>query len=780
MPRLFGKVSLRPLFFNSMFLLFVCALTLLIPQTSFAQKNIVDSLQILLSDVTSDVERQNLLQELTDESINIDLSQALAYAEESLELARSLGDEIKEAHALYKMGQVLYETKDRSKSLAYFEESEQLAIDKGLGELQARNLMSMGRYYRYATRDSVKTVESFLKSAAISKKNDFHWGTGRSYAKLASFYTGYNQVGLCEEYLQLAAKYYSQVDNGKKTIAHYYTEVGDKIWSFNPKKSMDLYFTAKEYSLIPNLMVSLAKAHSFIGDYEVALNYLEQAIPFFRKTEKRKRMLGIAISQLTETLIKFGDFQTANQYCEEGIKILKNVGRSDQKALPSLYRSKAMLLEQKGMETEALNYYKLSIEVAKKIKNANGRIYSTLALGLFYAKDNLKNAKIFCERSLKESRQGKYINLEIKSCECLHEIYKAEGDFEQALLHFERKDLLSDSLSIMNIGHALEINNKITEKDKLIAEQSYQKKIKEKELKNQHILNSLLIAIVIFGVLLIGILARNNYRVSRKNKKINEISEEMHKTNRRLAQSNQELERFAHIASHDLKTPIRSIVSFTTLLRHRLKTQENPDVWELLDFIEKGGKNMNQLIEDVLEYSRLSGKESLKEDWVDLNKLTNELAQLMQETKDAQSITFEIAQLPHVLWYHSHIYLLFKNLIENGIKYNKSTSPTIKIDSKITEDVHFITITDNGIGIQEQYFESIFTMFNRLHNQSEYEGTGLGLATCKKIVEEFEGKISVSSQVDKGTVFTIEIPSDMLLYNKKDIPVVKGQVLNEV
>ena len=427
--------------------------------STIAKNNTVDSLQTVLSNATSDSQRLRLMNELTDELIGIDVKQALFYARKSVTLSQQSGDQSREAKSLNYMGLLLYETSERPNSLDYFEKSELLAKTLGLRELQARNLMSIAKYHRYVSKDSTKTVDNLFQSAEISKSINFHWGTGRSYAKLASFYTKYNQVELCEKYLKLSAKYYIQHPDAEKTIAHYYTEVGDKIWTLNPKKSMDLYFKGKEYKLIPNLMVSLAKAHGFIGENEIALKYLEEAIPFFQKTEKRKRMLGIAISQLAEIYVQLGDYKAAEKVCDEGIAILANLGRSDQKALPTLFRIKGKILEYQNNEKEALMYLNKSIEEALRVKYSYARVKSTLALGIFQSTRDIKEGKKFCKKSLKDAKKKKLINIEMESCDCLYKIFKLEGNSDEALSFHEQKIILKDSMNSMTISHALDIND---------------------------------------------------------------------------------------------------------------------------------------------------------------------------------------------------------------------------------------------------------------------------------------------------------------------------------
>jgi len=262
--------------------------------------------------------------------------------------------------------------------------------------------------------------------------------------------------------------------------------------------------------------------------------------------------------------------------------------------------------------------------------------------------------------------------------------------------------------------------------------------------------------------LLIGFLTFSYRRIRKQNKEIKTKTKEFENVNTSLERSNEELERFAHIASHDLKSPLRNIISYTGLLRRNLATNEKSIVKDSLNFIENNGKRMSQLIEDILEYSRFSDQEINNQDVVNLNHLVKEISQFAPTTSKGRSVIFEIAQLPIVTWNSSKLFLLFKNIIENGIKYNKSEKPKIKIYSSDNMDSFSVYIEDNGIGIKEDYFDKIFVMFQRLHTQNQYEGTGLGLAICKKIVDEFEGKISVTSKLNKGTVFKID-------FNKQEL-----------
>ena len=725
----------------------------------------VDSLLTLISSSTSGVERIELMQKLSSALKDIDLEQSLVYAQKALELASQIDDKEKKVEALLNVGNLLYETSDRDSALAYFEKGESLAEQSGLKKLQVDNLIKIGKWYRYYRIDSTKAVNCFLKSMEVSKSANYHEGTGRSYAKLASFYTKYKHIELCEKYLDLSAKYYIQIENGSEEIAHYCNEVGDKVWDYNPKAAMDFYLKGMEYfDTYPNLKVNLARVHSLIGEPEIALQYLKGAFPYI-DTVEQKRMLGIAFAQLAEVYIQLNDFESAEKVCDKGIALLTPLGRGSKRALPTLYRSKGMIAEHAGDDEAALAFYTKSMEVAIKIRFGFDRLKSQLAIGFFYLNKDLKKSKLFCRRSLETAQKNKHTSIEVEACDCLYNVYKKENASAEALKYYEQKTELSDSLNILSVKHTLEINSKISKKDKQLAEQAYQKEIRDSQLESQYTLNKILLLSSLVALSLIVFLMLSIRKVRKQNIEITEKRNELNSVNLNLARSNDELERFAYVASHDLKSPLRNIISFTTLLRRTLKRENglSPSVEEFLGFIEVNGKRMNRLIKEILDYSKLSNQDINKEEDIELNGLVSEISQIILNNSDNTSINIEASTLPNLKWNYSKIYLLFKNLIENGLKYNESELPTIKIYSTNDAGNHKIHIEDNGIGIKKEYFDKIFVMFQRLHTQSEYEGTGLGLATCKKIVEEFEGNIAISSELGKGTAFVITLPDHLIV-----------------
>ncbi|MBL7814091.1 MAG: hypothetical protein JNL70_03720 [Saprospiraceae bacterium] len=225
----------------------------------------------------------------------------------------------------------------------------------------------------------------------------------------------------------------------------------------------------------------------------------------------------------------------------------------------------------------------------------------------------------------------------------------------------------------------------------------------------------------------------------------------------KLIKSNQELTDFAHIASHDLRAPIRNIGSFAQLLEKRLQNSLDSRAQEYLEFIKTNVRQSTKLIEDLLNYSKID-KNIGEPQPVDLNNvlfLVNNNLQSIIVEKNAQIIAKE---LPTLRGHSSLFTQLFQNIINNGLKYNKSAVPTVTISAIWQDNDWVFRIQDNGIGIPPQYQEQIFGMFRRLHSSAEYEGSGIGLAFCQRIVSTYGGRIWLESSEGHGTTFFFTVP----------------------
>ena len=240
------------------------------------------------------------------------------------------------------------------------------------------------------------------------------------------------------------------------------------------------------------------------------------------------------------------------------------------------------------------------------------------------------------------------------------------------------------------------------------------------------------------------------------NSEIEKAKEELEKTIGDLKNANNELEQFAYIVSHDLQEPLRTISGFAGLLIRRYLGQIDSDAQDFLTYIIDGVKRMQNLLNDILTYSRITTKgHSFKN--VNANEcLGNVLKSLSLYIQENNAkITYD--PLPTVMADGTQLEQLFQNLITNAIKFHGSNPPHVHISGIVKEKEWLFSVQDNGIGIDPKYFEQIFIIFQRLHKKEEFEGTGIGLAVSKKIVQRHGGKIWVESELGKGSTFFFSI-----------------------
>ena len=224
-----------------------------------------------------------------------------------------------------------------------------------------------------------------------------------------------------------------------------------------------------------------------------------------------------------------------------------------------------------------------------------------------------------------------------------------------------------------------------------------------------------------------------------------------------LNRSNEELGQFAYIASHDLQEPLRMVASYTQLLSRRYKGKLDADADEFIAFAVDGASRMQRLIEDLLAYSRVGTTGNELVDTSSEYALEQALQNLHWAIKDSGALVTH-DPLPTVQADEMQLVQLFQNLVGNAIKYQNPGIPRVHISAARYGMARWtFAVKDNGLGIDPQYFERIFGMFQRLHKRDEFSGTGVGLAICKKIVERHGGTISVESRPGHGSTFSFAL-----------------------
>ncbi|MGB1217288.1 MAG: sensor histidine kinase, partial [Saprospiraceae bacterium] len=300
----------------------------------------------------------------------------------------------------------------------------------------------------------------------------------------------------------------------------------------------------------------------------------------------------------------------------------------------------------------------------------------------------------------------------------------------------------------------------------------------EKEHEQQQRL-SLAFILALISLLFIGSLyfihrsRKANQELEAKNKLIEKQKEELETSNKNLANknkliekqkeeleiSNKDLEQFAYIASHDLKEPVRTIGSYASLLNRRYSDKLGDSGSEFVSFIKQASIRMNLLLTDLLHYSRLNKHKFEKTD-VNMNNILIIVEENLYGVFKDNKVKLEVTDLPLVQANKIQMVRMFQNLIKNGVVYNKSEGKTIKIWAEEEKEKWTFFVKDNGIGIAPEYQEKVFEIFKRLHSKDEYDGSGIGLSSCQKIVMMHGGKINLKSELGEGTTFYFTIPKE--------------------
>jgi PAS domain S-box-containing protein len=235
-------------------------------------------------------------------------------------------------------------------------------------------------------------------------------------------------------------------------------------------------------------------------------------------------------------------------------------------------------------------------------------------------------------------------------------------------------------------------------------------------------------------------------------KAYNELDERVKQRTAELMRSNKELEQFAYVASHDLQEPLRIIAGYTQLLQQRYKGKLDEDADQFIAFTVDSVVRMQNLINDLLSYSRIETRGGAFEP-ADCQAILNDVLHTLQIVVEENDAVITHGPLPTVQADRAQLFQLFQNLIGNAIKFRSDKPPRIHITAEPQNGRWLFSVKDNGIGIDPKYSERIFVIFQRLHSQDKYSGTGIGLAICKKIVERHGGRIWVESQAAKGATF---------------------------
>ena len=646
-----------------------------------------------------------------------------------------------------KLGEALFEEEKYEKALQYF-----LHADTLFQELEMEQLQSYNTYNIARTAYKLTQLDFALKqfNALLQEKREIL------------------QDEVLADILRLISIIHRNMGNF------------EEAFQFNIQ-CLETYEKMPDSTGISKALYALGSLFYYQKNYEKALDYYTSSLKIAQSIQDNS-LIYIGLGSSGATYERLNQTDLSIFYNEKALELAEqiNVKTSIAYAAHNLGSNYLTI----GKPQKALKLFQKSLLIKKETKDKWGQIGTLRALANTYREmNNPIQAIVYLEEALAISKE---INSKTRVLEIygyLADAHKEAGYTSKGFEYLKRYINLQDS-----------VLNEATLKKMSDIQGEYEFQKKENEialLTKQGEIDSLrfyMLLAMVSVLLLISffILRQNNLQkksnqlLEEKNREIQlkneevslaysmqqqinqlleEKNEKIRHQNELLENSNEDLKQFAYVASHDLKEPLRMIASYTSLLKRRYIAQLDDTAQEFMHFIVDGAKRMDILLSDLLSYSR-ANSQVISSDKVNLQNVLIMVNNNLQEQLYRQNahIDIDYNNLPAVQGNQTHLIQLFQNLISNGIKFRGKAKPLVKIRCKQQDNQNIFSIQDNGIGISPENKEAIFEMFRRLHTREEYEGTGIGLATCKKIVERHGGKIWVESEIGQGSTFYFTLP----------------------
>jgi signal transduction histidine kinase len=577
-------------------------------------------------------------------------------------------------------------------------------------------------------------------------------------------------------------------------------------WAILNKKRGD-YNTAKEYyhnalkvaetmndfEMIGLVYNGLATVHGALSDFEKAIEYYLKALEIAEKIGK-KTSISMSCRNIAIIYMKAQNYNLALKNVEHACWIA--LQSKDSASIAHSLETHGKILNAMGNPSAAIAKHQEALGIMEKVGDKPFTAELLIQIGESYVQLNqLDNAERYFKRcidfepfmgyyehpnyhykwgklclktgrteealaafnkSLSLAQKGQIKDLIQKNNAALAELYKQIKDFPKAFSCLEKASAYSDSLfNEANTRHITEAQFKYN-----VAQG--EKQIQALQLRQSRFWFILALAVFLLVtawlIYFLRAKAINNRVLLQKNS-------EIQLQNRRLQDSNEILHQFAYASAHDLKEPLRSIGSFTSIIAKRYTHLLPPEAGEYMNFITGGVKRMENLLSGLLEYSTIISEEHTVTKAFNLTRILDDVVKNLHSKIIEREAIVEYNNCEISLFVSRlHLLQLFQNLVGNALKFTSDT-PKISINCVYKKEVVVLSVKDNGIGIKQEHGDKIFKLFQRLSRAPQYEGTGIGLTICKNIVEKHNGKIWFESQEGQGTTFFIQLPIDLVKQN---------------
>lgn len=535
--------------------------------------------------------------------------------------------------------------------------------------------------------------------------------------------------------------------------------------------AMNSYKKAHQLAITLNDKVAQAIYSSNMGiifgqqrQYEKAYTYFREAYMIGREIGDSS-MIALGAMNIGRGLAEEEKFDSAKFYLVKAERAAYAVREED----PGLYNGvlsfQALLNLHQGNYERAETQYQQLAEIYSQNDQSIylAEVYGYLA-EINYAQKNYLNAINYGLLDLNLIKDIPAQEIREKALLVLTKAYGELRNYKEAFYYGEQYRQIRDSSYgaevtrlVAEVESKYELDQKNSENYQLSMEAQQQK-----SLARQRTIIALvtsLITLLILGILFFFNLEyRHKKQLNRQlEATVKDRTAELESTNIQLKKSIEELRTFGHITSHDLKEPLRNISGFSSLLERRLDYKLDDDSREFLHYIKQNTHQMHELIEDILAYSTLDDQPFINQP-VDLQEMVNKAKDNLSTLIQERNGSVQYDSMPVITNNEAQVFMVLKNLIENGLKYNRSEQPEVYLRYDRIDDKHHLYVSDNGIGIPAEYQDQIFQLFKRLHNRSEFSGTGMGLAISKKIAQRLGGELIVRSNGKKGSTFIVVLP----------------------
>ncbi len=498
----------------------------------------------------------------------------------------------------------------------------------------------------------------------------------------------------------------------------------------NQKEAMQFLFEALEQSKkigyrtgTIKCILNLATVYGHFN-HESALNMYRKALIEYEDVLKTSHK-AIIFNNIGNIYYNKSQLELAQSNFNKALEAATQIDYFD--IIAQTYAQKSRTYTKSRKLDRAMEYANKALAIGKKLHKNYAEQLNLINLGqIHFLQQEYDKAYEFAIKGLEIAHQEKDDVAIIDSYLLLSEINRAQGNFEKAL----------DFHSLYH-SHAHEYSR--NQRSKQVIDLEIQYAIQDKQKEIEHLT-----------------------KVNEYQSILLKQAEAIEERNAALRMANEELRQFAYVASHDLKEPLRMIGSYTQLIKKQLDGKLEGETLVFFEYINEGVGRMSNLLNDLLQYATI-GKEERESEAVDLNDIVDIVISHLQLYIKENNATVTRTQLPVVRSNQTLMIQLFQNLVSNAIKFKADRPPEVNISGISTNEGYTISVSDNGIGIDPEYRDRVFVIFQRLHPRTRYKGTGIGLAICQKIINRLGGRIWFESEEGEGTTFHIHIPGSILV-----------------